>query len=782
MNIRNSLSHWHFIDNKYLLHKDGTISVIARIKGYDIYVEDASFSNSILNSLRNLIDNAPLNLSLEFHLKRRKDILSPKLYMQRDIKRQADILYSLREAYINHIADYLYTNSIYLILQYHKEPSLVGFFDFWSSKGLERSLKGAYKRTKILDEYCDKVAASIDGFNILNSEDATRFLYESSHHSYCNLLPDNSYSLDEILIPCGEVRNGFYAMNSIKIKPTLIYFYPQPNMRLITDMLACLPLELDIAFYLRRCDYGSLLRKSGSEEIKQQRQVSDIDAEGERRLYEIAQWRRYVVNNGLQIFSNVLYFKLYGEEQELKLQCNALHEQFSALGAIIESERLTNYSMIYSLPCNMYRSGFKREDHTDMVLSMIPAVEFNIGNGYEEGFLAANFTFTGFDFTNRSGGEFYHSMTIAKTGSGKGVLNCARIIQLYGLGYDFYAIEIGSTYEFLFNLLGGSYVTIDPDSTVINPFPPINEVSDNFKSALLSPTIRSMAKIFTDGRNELSIHEIAVCELAFKEIYKTQYIKKNNIKHAPNLSNFYQGLANINDSPLNDKQKNARDDLLKNIQSFLDTIIGERFKMNDTLTVNDGIFGADFKKLKDDSQLMMVYLTFLSLRYGQKALFQKTPTFIIIDELHEFIRVDKESIRTLCSQIARMGRKEQGYINLITQEASDITDLDSSLVNQMHIVNLLYTENNHKKLQEYFASFNDRAADIWQEYEQTYSNYRAALVGFGSKWTDSFLTYPKEIMALADTSSRMLAVKKNILNNNSDIKTAYKELLDYYEK
>ena len=781
MQLMNCLTHWHFIDDNYMLHTDGTISAIAKISGYDIYMEDASLSIDVVNSLRNVINEMPLDLSLEVHLKRRKDKDAAHRYMQSNITREAEILRPLRQCYIDHIANYLYVNNIYMVLQYRNDSSVIKFFEFWSSSGLKQALNRAQKRSEKLAQYCAKLAGNINGFQLLNAQDATKFLYESSHHRDCVLLPDNSYPLKEVLTPTGEAREGCYIMNGIRVKPSLLYFYPEPDIRLVTDMLASLPMELDLSLYLCRCDYSSLLRKSGSEEVRQGRQISDADVEGERRLQEIADWRRHVVDNGLQIFNNVFYIKLYGSEEQLNQHCNELNEQFAAMGALLESERLPNYSMVYSLPCNMYRSKFKRQDHTDMILCLLPAAQFYSGNGYEEGLVATNFTFTGFDLSNKTGGEFYHSMTIAKTGSGKGVLNCARIVQLYGLGYDFYAIEIGNTYEFLFKLLGGSYVSIDPDSSVINPFPPISEVPETLTSLLVTPTIRAMAKIFTDGRDGLSIHEIAVCEMAFKKIYTKEYIRKNKIKQAPTLNDFYQGLGCIEESSLSDKQKQARDEVLKNIKSFLDTIIGERFKSDDNLTVHDGIFGADFKNLKDDAQLMLVYMTFLSLRYGQKALFQQTPTFIIIDELHEFIRIDKETIRILCSQVARMGRKERGYINIITQEASDITNLDPALINQMHIVNLLYTESNHDKLREYFASFNERAFTTWKEYEQNQANYRSALIGYGNKWTDSFLTYPKEIMALADTSNATLQIKKKILARNQNMQQAYQELLHYYE-
>ena len=782
MRTSHQISHWTTVDDRYILHCDGTISAIAEIEGYDIYMSDEERARQEMSILKNFIDGLPHDVSVEFHLRRRRDKQGINNYMTYPVRRMAEVLQPLRQKYIEHIRDYLFINRIYVVLQWHGARAVFAFGNIFSVNLIEGEIIKSLTNCQKLKKYIIQAQRGLRGFRLLEKEEVLLFLYEAAHYRSCEKPPDTSYLLREILTPSGETRDGFYQMNGITVKPFLLYMYPEPNPRIVTDLIASLPLELDIAFYLRRCDYKSFLRKSGNEEIKQGRQMSEADVESEKRLGDIAAWRRHVVHNNLQIFNNVFYIKLYGSRQEIEEQATDLQEQFAALGAVVESERLIDYAMIYALPGNMYRSNFKRQDHSEMVLSLLPTTKFKQGNGYEEVVAATSFTLTGFDYSNKTGGEFYHSLTIAKTGSGKGVMNCARIIQLYGLGYDFYTIEIGNTYEFLFSLLGGSYISIDPDSSVINPFPPCDEVGGSPSSSLVSPTIKSLTRIFTDGREQMSIHEIVVCEKAFKIIYGQNFIKKHKIKRAPNLSHFHLGLSLLADELLNDKQKYARDLVLKNVNSFLGTIIGERFTRDDNFSLKGTLFGVDFKKLKDDPQLLMVYLTFLSLRYGQKALFSKAPTFIVIDELHEFMRVDKETIQTLCVQIARMGRKERGYINLITQELDDIERLDPSLVNQMYMTNLLYTETKHQAAREHFAGLNDKAFATWSQYQQYYHGYRAGMIGFGGQYYDSFLTYPTEFLALADTRGEILLRKKELMEQHKNIEDAYRNLLlDYAE-
>lgn len=787
---------WHFIDDNYILHRDGSISLVAQIEGYDMYMQDADNSANYINNIKNIINQLPLNISLEFHMFRRRDLISPQRYREQKPQRAIKVLKELRESYISHLEGHCYSNSIYLLVQRHCKVSLSTLWSAWQPSSLEKIYHNSIEQRTELAKYCDGLASQLSGFRMLDREDASKFLYEASHHRPCNILPDTRYGLQQLLAPSGDVVDDTFVMNGINVKPCLLYFYPEPDTRLFTDLFSWLPLDMDISFYLRRQDSASLLRKSGSEEVKQERQIADSDATAEKRLLEISEWRRHVVNNNLQIFANVLFIKLYGDLSTIRHYCNEINQQLSSLGGVMESEKLLRFSLNYSLPGNMHKSKFMRHDHTDMVSCLMPAVEFYQGNGYEEAILGTNHTFSGFDLSNKSGGEFYHSMTLAKTGSGKGVLNCARVIQLYGLGYDFYTIEIGNTYEFLFKLLGGNYITLDPDVSVINPFPPYKEATGSISSSLISPTIRSLAKIFTDGNIQLDIHQIAVCEMTLKRVYEKkpadELQSKNNNENlksppfanqtiAPNLQDFYNCLSQLSDASLNDRQKQARDEILVNVKSFLDTIIGERFKHDNNLTINDGLFGADFKRLKDDAHLMMTYMTFLSLRFGQKALFNQTATFICIDELHEFTRIDKETIRTLCSQIARMGRKERGYINLITQEAEDILKLDSSLISQMHIANLLYTETRHKLLLESLSSLNNQAFDTWSNYASGHEEYRPAMIGFGDKWVDSFLTYPIEILALADTSSKGMKLKQEILGRNTTIDDAYSELLHHYK-
>lgn len=781
MRLNRLVSHWTTAGDHYIVHCDGSVSAIAEIDGYDIYMSDGEAATKSLEALRHFIDHLPLEVSVEFHLQRRRDEAAVERFIACPVKRMAAVLAPLRRQYINHISDYLFINRIYLVIQWHNGRRLGNPAALFSLTRLERELERIPSSCAELEKFIDKARRSLAGFSLLTAEQAVRLLYSSAHYRPCELLPDSSYLLRDILTPSGEGRDGFYVMNGINLKPFLIYLYPEPDLRIVTDLIASLPIELDISMYLRRCDYSRFLRKSGSEETRQERQLSDADVESEKRLADIAAWRRYVVNNGLQIFSNVFYLKLFGSREEIERQANDLYEQLAAIGAVVESERLVDYAVIYSLPANMHRSVFKRQDHTEMVLSLLPVVKFRQGNGYQEAVAATNFTFTGFDYTNQTGGEFYHSLTIAKTGSGKGVLNCARIIQLYGLGYDFYAIEIGSSYEFLFRLLGGSYVAIDPDASVINPFPPCAEVGETPRSSLVAPTIKSLARILTDGRAEMSIHETSVCEMAFKLIYQPAYIRRHKVGQAPHLAHFHTAMTLLDEKYLNDKQKFARDAILKNVQSFLATIIGERFRSDDNLNLTGSLFAADFKRLKDEPQLLIIYLTFLSLRYGQKALFSRAPAFIVIDELHEFMRVDKDTIRALCVQIARMGRKERGYINLITQEIEDIAQLDPSLVNQMFITNLLYTETKHRQASEHFASLNERALATWSNYQQYYPGYRAGLIGFGGLYTDAFLTYPREILALADTRGEMLERKKELMDRCETMTEAYEELLSQYD-
>ena len=774
-----NLTHWKFVDDRYLLHTDGTLTAFAEIPGYDIYMKEEGAAANYFSNLQNLLHELPANISLEFRLKRRRDKSSPQKYRAVPIARANDILSELRESYISHMQDHCYSNSIYLIIQIHRKHSVLDFCQALTPGGINRIYKNALAQQEELAGYCKLLSAKLPQLRFMDDSECIALMYELANCRSCAKVPDTRHGIDSLMLPHGKEQQGFYHINGVTSKSCLVYFYPDPNRRLFTDLFAWLPLEMDLSLFLRRLDYGSLLRKSGAEEVKQGRQVAEADATGEMRLREIAEWRRYVVNNNLHIFANVFFIKLYGSEQDINYYVNQLNENLASLGGIMESERLLNFSHFYSLPGNLYRSSFMRHDHTEMVLSLLPTVKFQQGNGYEEAFLGSDFTFKGLSFSNDLGGEFYHSMSVAKTGGGKGVLSCSRIIQLYGLGYDFYVIEVGNTYEFLFKILGGNYATLDPDVTVINPFPPYAELKRGFTTALVTPTIRSLAKILTDGKIDLSIHQISVCEMAFKQLYAKP---PKSAKHtAPNLSDFYDAMAKLPASKLNDKQKRSRDEVLLNLKSFLGTIVGERFKHQNNLTISDGLFGADFKLLKDDAHLMVIYLTFLSLRFGQKALLQQTPTFITIDELHEFIRSDKETIRTLCTQIARMGRKERGYINLITQEADDIKRLDASLINQMHIVNLLYTESNHASLQSSLASLNDQAFNTWQGYELGKSDYRPAMVGFGDQWFDTFLSYPQDILALADSSSEAREIKRNILASTQDPRAAYAMLLEEYQ-
>ena len=116
--------------------------------------------------------------------------------------------------------------------------------------------------------------------------------------------------------------------------------------------------------------------------------------------------------------------------------------------------------------------------------------------------------------------------------------------------------------------------------------------------------------------------------------------------------------------------------------------------------------------------------------------------------------------------ITRMGRKESGAFDGVTQELSDITELGKGTLNQMTHRSLLYTPSDHDALLEYIPRMSQRTLDCWKHYPDPKSidgmDYRQGVQMMGDRAWDLYYTFPESVMSLANTDPDVLALKAKI--------------------
>jgi hypothetical protein len=372
----------------------------------------------------------------------------------------------------------------------------------------------------------------------------------------------------------------------------------------------------------------------------------------------------------------------------------------------------------------------------------------------------------GFDLSHQS---VAHAMTVAMTGAGKGVDKVTTIAETYPLNVDWYIAEIGTTYQWVVEAFGGTYTRIDPDHTVINPLPRYSVANHHtplpLDSALAGGTLQALAFLLTDGATTLDVHSSAAAEMALQMLYANTGAQDA----APTLEDYLKELERA-DYFEHEDQTSAAKRMANNLHSFLCTTAGRIFTRPDNLELSPGITGVDLKDVgKASPQLLKFYLVFLSLRMAHMAFYTTAnPARVLLDEMHEFVRVYPEVVGALISGIARMGRKENAAIDIVTQGIREIDVIEKEVLNSMPLRSLLYRADEWDEIASRI-NMPARPLEVWKQFEYPLDrDYRPALRSVGNRYYQLHLVFPELLLDLADTSPAALALKATIAKQTRD--------------
>lgn len=282
----------------------------------------------------------------------------------------------------------------------------------------------------------------------------------------------------------------------------------------------------------------------------------------------------------------------------------------------------------------------------------------------------------------------------------------------------------------------------------------------------------SLSFLLLDETRGFKAAESAVAEMAMQLLYVPCEGEVLSSSGSPGFSLYLEMLQLLSeDSALPDDQRFAGDLMAKNLNSFLSTSAGKIFMSNENFSINSGIFGVNFKPILGDRQLMIFYLVFVALRYSQLCFANNTASRILLDEIHVFSETHPEVVRRLVSQITRMGRKEAGSFDGVSQELSDM-QMDPAVLNQINHRSLLYTQAGHDQIKNAVPNISDRALACWKNYPDpktlSHMNYRQGVRMMGDRSWDLHLTFPQSVLDLANSDPDVLALKKEIGEQISD--------------
>jgi len=757
-----------------IAHKDGAVSLMISWNGVDVELMTDDEKLRIWTNYYRLLDSLDESYCLEFHLWRESDHSLAQTYIdkKKDIVRGHEFATFIREKQAAHLAQYGRTNSVALVLT--KLP-VSKIFQF----GVKAKLRNQSKEAELLIAEATRLVRFLDGA-VISSVDQYRSKIRQSFDRYAfekqPLPPFNPQLLltEQLINEAPQSVDGMVLMRGIYTKVLYLHIYPDANPAWFSA-LASISATIHISQVIRPTNTQLQITKTEREEELAEGMASRRGRYAAAKgLSDLASFQKLVTDQNLSIFRNAFIIHIHGNTaEEVKESANQITDWVETNNSGGEF-KVADYIQLpwfrAGQPGQGYKSPTFRPDHTWQVADMIPAQVFKSGSKDPESIrLGEGSQLVGFNLTNES---IAHSFTAAMTGAGKGVEKGATILETYPFGTDWYIAEVGQSYRWIVEAYGGTYTTIDPDKNVVNPLPPYAVADPNpdyekgefpLAAKLVGGTVKALAFLLNDGDITLDAHQKAAAQLTLQSLY----IHIDDDREAPTMGDYFQAISNADDYLENQQQKDAAKKMAANLESFLSTTEGRLFTRQDNLILSEGITGVDLKDVMNASEdLLKFYLVFLSLRMAQLAFYRPNKARILLDEMHVFVKSFPEVVGGLISGIARMGRKDSGYIDLVTQGIAEIDCIENEVLNSMPLRTLLYRPDGHDEIARRL-SMPRGAQDVWGSYPFPEKlAYRPGMRAVGEDWYNLHLTFPPELMALADTS--MLPLKEEIAAQTID--------------
>ena len=209
--------------------------------------------------------------------------------------------------------------------------------------------------------------------------------------------------------------------------------------------------------------------------------------------------------------------------------------------------------------------------------------------------------------------------------------------------------------------------------------------------------------------------------------------------------------------------------MTERLESFLSTAEGRIFAQPNNFALSEGITGVDLQLVRNKAKrLLKFYLVFLSLAFTQRAFTSPYRSRVLLDEMHEYVRVAPDVIRPLITGLARMGRKDGGSLDLVTQETAEIDAIERAVINQCPWQTFLYRQSDWDVIAER-THIPPAVAAHWQRYADPRGQpYRPAIQRLGDTFHDLYLTFPEDLLLLASSDKTDLDAKAAIGQQTQD--------------
>ena len=742
----------HPLGEHCIAHSDGAVSCMIEWQGIDTEIMTDDEKQVHYESLIPLFEQLDKDYVYEQHLWREWDdsVAHRYLELNKSVERSEDFINFIRTEHAQHLSLYGMTNSVCLVITALPSKTLL------STLRIKKQLKDQSLLADKLIDHAKGIATYLSGAQLLPFSDYRRRIVQSFDRTQDikALAPSSDNPQiplnEQIVSYVPELKNDCLINQGICTKVLFIYLYPDAYAGWI-EQLAQVNVAAHIVQILQPVDtlkaMGDSERSSNFAEGTASKKGADMQR---RQMQDMNEFRSYVADNDLRIIKNAYIVHLHGEASEVETLSKSLTALINKDGQVRANDYMQLPYFRVAQPGQGYLSPMLRPDHHIQCAYMSPVQVYAKGDTQnpESLRLANNGQLVGINYTNQS---LLHGLTTAKTGSGKDVEKILTLVETYGFGVDWYAAEIGGSYQWAIEALGGTYTKIDPRETVINPLPEYAMASEDedypLDAILVAQTVQSLAFLLTDGNVRLNAHERSAAQSAMQLLYAVPEEAK-----APNLADYLVSLEALD---FDIKEVNfAAKAMAANLHSFLDTSEGRIFTRPDNLYLSDGISGVDLKEVdKASPDLLKFYLVFISLRFNNLAFARGRTTGILLNEMHKLVAAFPDVIGTLISELARMGRKDAAFIDIVTQGIKELDTIENEVLNSMQFKSLLYRPDEHIEIAERI-SLTPGALKKWQAYKNPMGkNYRPGLRLVGDDCFDMFLTFPQTLLDLSGTDS-----------------------------
>ncbi len=742
----------HAVSENVVVHGDGAVSLAILWNGLDAEFEDGPGRAREWATIGRVLERLPDGYWLEFHLwrERHPEAVDHYLAHYEQAPRKSPFAAAMRSEIADHLAPYILVNTVALI---------VGCLPKMEA-GVRRALNGQAQRGAELDVLGAELCALLPGGRVATVLEYAGLIQRSYDKGPAPSVLEPWLSLAEQLIVVPP-RPGKRLLDVDGHTWRVFYLHLYPDIDpawILPSVSGAISLHISQVIMpattervLRASERADRLAQGALARKGRERQVAALrDMQGFRQQVADQDWR--VHRNAYTVCVD-----LDGVPPQALAR---LVEGLQGKGGRARDDDFVQLPFFrISQPGQGYRSPIWRPDHGALIAAMAPAQVFRTGSSHPESLrLGLASQPLAFDYSHQT---VAHGFTVAMTGAGKGVDKVATIVETYPFGIDWYVLEIGSTYRWVIEALGGVYVKLDPGTAAVNPLPPRAQAEGGLDPLLASGTLNILAFILTDGRTQLDFHEAAAGAAALTCLYEKASAGD------PGLVDLLKSLDALDD--VSPEQRQASRVMGANLHSFLETPEGRVFAGQDNVQISPGISGVDLKDVDRASpKLLTFYLVFLCLRFLNMAFAGRNQARVLLDEIHRFVAHAPGVLSRLVSEIARMGRKEAAAVDIVTQGLAEIDLMEKEIVNSMPLRSLLYRNDGWEEIAERIG-MPGRALEIWKRLPfPLHLPWRPAIRSVGPQYHGLRLTFPAGILALADTTPEGLARKERLGAEISD--------------